>query len=211
MRLAGSLACLAEETKTEGTWMDVKPQDLTKEVRLQLVGHGGSNVKLGIGRKIQAQSQGGVARPLLFPILLRPLRGTMCLDPNCEAQTALHYMWNVQQYLSGAQKELVFIYNERFRIDEEHRDIFRLPIGLPAHDVSGEWRSRYYRALSLVTRMHHLDQRERVLREGCQRAHQALLIQLARFGGIEEISAIATESQMGPQGQPRKRRRTSDA
>ncbi|EXF86231.1 hypothetical protein CFIO01_02290 [Colletotrichum fioriniae PJ7] len=135
----------------------------------------------------------------------------MRLDPNCEARTALHYMWNPQQYLSNAQNELVSIHHERCRINEEHRDIFRLPIVLPAHGVSGEWRSRYYRALGLVTRMQHLDQRERVLREGCQKAHQALLIQLARFGGIKEISAIATESHMGPQGQPRKRCRTSDA
>ncbi|KAI3530650.1 hypothetical protein CABS03_15170 [Colletotrichum abscissum] len=223
MRLAGSLACLVWETiVTDGTWMDVKPQsvgcDLTEGTRRAdsspaLVGP----IKLGIGcftmmgRKILAQSQGGVVRPPLFSILWRPLRCTMCLDPNCEARTGLHYMWNAQQYLSNAQKELVSIHHERCRVNEEHWDIFRLPIVLPAHDVSRECRSRYYRALGLATRTHHLEQRERVLREGCRKAHQALLTQLARFGGINEISAIATESEMGPQGQPRKRRRTNDA
>ncbi|KAK1703158.1 uncharacterized protein BDZ83DRAFT_645047 [Colletotrichum acutatum] len=85
MRLAGSLACLVWETiVTDGTWMDVKPQgvgcDLTEGIRRAdgspaLVGP----IKLGIGcftvtgRKILAQSQGGVVRPPLFSILLRPL------------------------------------------------------------------------------------------------------------------------------------------
>ncbi|KAK1504341.1 hypothetical protein CABS01_16917 [Colletotrichum abscissum] len=86
----------------------------------------------------------------------------MCLDPNCEARTGLHYMWNAQQYLSNAQKELVSIHHERCRVNEEHWDIFRLPIVLPAHDVSRECRSRYYRALGLATRTHHLEQRERL-------------------------------------------------
>ncbi|KAK1451019.1 uncharacterized protein CCOS01_16931 [Colletotrichum costaricense] len=149
--------------------------------------------------------------PSINPTYPGPQRCTMCLDPNCEARTGLLSMWNAQQYLSNAQKELVSIHHERCRVNEEHWDIFRLPIVLPAHDVSGECRSRYYRALGLATRMHHLEQRERVLREGCRKAHQALLTQLARFGGINEISAIATESQMGPQGQPRKRRRTNEA
>ncbi|OHE93873.1 hypothetical protein CORC01_10772 [Colletotrichum orchidophilum] len=89
--------------------------------------------------------------------------------------------------------------------------MFRLPIALPAHGVSGECQSKYYRALGLETQTLHLDRRERALREGCQKAHQTLLRQLATFGGIMEISAIATESQMGRQEQPIKRRRTSNA